>query len=330
MSYPGWYYRLSSFFKKKFDEKVYKIPLDAGLTCPNRDGTISTKGCIYCYNPGFSHSALSRKEDRKQKGIREQILLYQGRAERGIRKGGVYHDQTLSENKCVAPRRKYLAYFQSYSNTYGDISYLDNLYREAIETPGVIGLSIATRPDCLSSSVFGLLESYVNDYHLWVELGLQSSHNRTLQLINRGHDYNSFVNAVQHGHERGIYLCVHLINGLPGESREDMLETVRRLSGLPIQGIKFHQLQVLKGTLLEKLYLQGELELLEEEDYVQLLCDQLEILRDDIAVHRLLAEVTRPELLLGPNWQTSRGLFVQKVERELKQRGSWQGKKCLS
>ncbi len=329
MSTPGWYYRLSSFFKEKFGEKVYKIPLDAGLTCPNRDGTISTAGCIYCYNPGFSRSALSREQEKQQIGIRAQILLYQAEAEKRIRKDSANYNKALSDHSNFMPRRKYLAYFQSYSNTYGDISYLQAMYKEALETPGVIGLSIATRPDCLSASVLELLEIYARDYHIWLELGLQSSHDRTLQFINRGHGYNSFAEAVQYGHEKGLNICAHIINGLPGESWEDMLETARRLSSLHIQGIKFHQLQVLRGTHLEKLYLQGELDLLEEKGYIHLLCDQLEVLRHDITVHRFLAEVTSQDFLLAPHWENSRAIFAQQIEVELKRRGSWQGKKCL-
>lgn len=328
MPSPGWYYRLSSYFKEKFGKKVYKIPLDAGLTCPNRDGTISTEGCIYCYNPGFSHSALSREQEKQQKGIREQIISYQADAEKRVRRGGTNHLKEPPDHNNIIPGRKYLAYFQSYSNTYGDISCLQAMYREALETPGVIGLSIATRPDCLSASVLELLEVYARDYHVWLELGLQSSHDRTLRFINRGHGYRSFTEAVRHGRERGLNICAHIINGLPGESWEDMLETARRLSSLYIQGIKFHQLQVLRGTHLEKLYRRGKLDLLEEEDYIRLLCDQLEILRPDITIHRFLAEVTSQDFLLAPHWVTPRAIIAQQIEEELKRRGSWQGKQC--
>lgn len=320
MTAPGWYYRLSRFFRENFGEKIYKIPLDAGFSCPNRDGTISTGGCIFCYNPGFSPASLDRELKGKIKSLRRQIIHFQQRSEGG--KKGI---EEQSSSRSFLPRRKYLAYFQSYTNTYGDIGTLRELYEEALSLPGIVGLSIGTRPDCVNPEVLDLLASLARDYHIWLEIGLQSAHNRTLERINRGHTFEQFVGAVNAACGRGIFICAHLINGLPGESREEMVETIRRLNALPIQGIKFHQLQVLKETPLEQLYRRGGIDLLTEEEYLEIVCDQLEHLRSDIVVHRLLNEVTDRKLLLAPLWNDSRSAFSRHVEDKLKARGTFQG-----
>ena len=318
----GWYYRLSQYFRETFGEKVFKIPLDAGMTCPNRDGTLSTQGCIFCFNPGFSPEVLSREIKKSLSPIKEQINGFQLRSERtGKVKGGSDPVTTFT------PRRKYLAYFQSYSNTYAPLSCLKTLYEEALSAPGVIGLSVATRPDCLQPKVLDLLADYARNYHVWLELGLQTVHDSTLQRINRGHTYVSFENAVLESHRRELLICVHIINGLPGEGRREMLETARTLSSLPVRGIKFHQLQVMEGTILAEQYRSGGVELLLLEDYLEIVCDQLELLREDIVIHRLLSEVTRDELLLAPRWSISRADFAQKVEKMLKSRSSYQGKR---
>ncbi|RJX29577.1 MAG: TIGR01212 family radical SAM protein [Dethiobacter sp.] len=319
---PGWYYRLSTFFKEKFKEKVSKIPLDAGFSCPNRDGTISTGGCIYCCNPSFSPGALAREKTGTKPAIREQILRFQSRLEKGREDTG---PEIIPEG--FIPRRKYLAYFQAYSNTYASVSRLKELYEEALQTPGIIGLSIATRPDCLGPGVLELLAGYARDFHIWLELGLQSAHDRTLELINRGHNYRQFQEAVLKSQSTGIYLCAHIINGLPGEGREEMLETIHRINSLPLDGIKFHQLQIFSHTPLEWLYRQEEFKVLAMGEYLEILCDQLEILRPDVVVHRLLSEATSSDFLLAPDWHVPRALFSQLVEKELKVRRSYQGQK---
>lgn len=313
MPFAGWYYRLSQFFRENFGEKIYKIPLDAGFSCPNRDGTISTGGCIYCYNPGFSPASAARETEGKRHSIAQQVLRFQRRAEK------------MGKEDNFPPRKKYLAYFQAYTNTYGDVGSLRERYEEALSLPGIVGLSIATRPDCLSSGVLDLLESYSRESHIWLEIGLQSSHNRTLELINRGHTFEQFVKAVMSIQKRGIYTCAHIINGLPGEKEQDMLETVHRLNTLPLQGIKFHQLQIMERTPLAQLHRRGELEVLTEDEYLRLICNQLEILREDIVVHRLMSEVTDGALLIAPKWQESRSNFSRRVEDELKARGTFQG-----
>ena len=316
MPEPGWYYRLSDFFKEKFGHKVYKIPLDAGFTCPNRDGAISVGGGIYCYNPSFSPQALRRERGGHANSVREQLLAYMAK----VREQGKAH----------IPEGSFLAYFQSYTNTYGDFESIRKLYEEALSTPGILGLSIATRPDCLSPEILDLLTVYARDYHIWLELGLQSSHDRTLQLINRGHDYACFRDTVLRCRDRGIYVSAHIIDGLPGENVADMLETIKKINELPIQGLKFHQLQVLKGTPLYTLYQEGGVKILELEEYLEILCRQLEILREDVTVHRLLGDVTDQDLVVAPHWRIHPGNFAQRVEGALRERGTWQGKSCLA
>lgn len=234
------------------------------------------------------------------------------------------------QGKVAISGDRYLAYFQSYTNTYGDFEEIKKLYEEALATPGILGLSIATRPDCLSPEVLDLLTVYARDYHIWLELGLQSSHDRTLRFINRGHDYACFRDTVLRCRGRGIYVSAHIIDGLPGESVADMLETVNRINELPIQGLKFHQLQVLKGTPLFALYQEGSVKILELEEYLEILYRQLDILREDITVHRLLGDVTDQDLVVAPKWRIHPGNFAQRVERALRERSTWQGKSYLA
>lgn len=327
MRAPGWYYRLSSFFREKFGVRVTKIPLHAGLTCPNRDGTVSRQGCIFCYNPAFSPAASERErgeESPSPAAIGQQIRRFQWQAERR-QYPGEPAATGIEAPPSFAPRNSYLAYFQAYSNTYGPLPLLERLYHEALQAPGVIGLSVATRPDCLGPQVIDLLASLARRHHIWLELGLQSAHDHTLKLINRGHDFACFKEAVLACRERNLYICVHLINGLPGEDLSDMRQTAARVSALPVHGVKFHQLQILQGTSLEHLYHRGDVSPLSLKQYLQLTCDQLELLRPDIVVHRLLAETPRRELLLAPAWHVSRANFAGMVEEELRRRGTCQG-----
>jgi len=319
---PGWYYRLSQFFREKFGEKVFKIPVHAGFTCPNRDGTISRRGCVYCYNPSFSPEAGRAEVEEKRETIKNQVHRFQARKEKtSLPTGSVYASHSL-------PRRKYLVYFQSYTNTYGDNTLLESLYREALQIPGVVGMSVATRPDCLSSETLRLLTCFAREYHVWVELGLQSAFDHTLNRINRGHTFKQFQDAVSQLADCGVWQCVHLINGLPGEDKAMMLETAQSLNSMPVHGVKFHQLQVLKHTPLEEMYYQNQINPLHLEDYLDIICSQLELLRRDLIVHRLLSETAQPALLLAPCWEGGRGQFAQMVESRLRVRESYQGKKA--
>jgi len=296
---PGWYFRLGSYFKELFGQPVYKIPLDAGFSCPNRDGTIGTGGCSYCYNPSFSpHS-----RDHLPLGLTEQLLA----------------------GKKKKPAL-YLAYFQSYTNTYAPLDTLKKLYSEALAVPDVIGLSIATRPDCLSPAILDLLEEYANRCHLWVEFGLQSAHDKTLKRINRGHNTGDFEKAVQLTHARGIRVCAHIIIGLPGETPEMFAETIALINRSGIEGIKFHHLQVICNTPLAAEYQRGDVPVFASlANYLPHLCDCLELLNPDTVVHRLASQATSADLLIAPHWPESAGQIAAAVTGELIKRGTHQG-----
>lgn len=297
---PGWYYRLSRFFRERFGSPVYKIPLDAGFSCPNRDGTIGRGGCSYCYNPSFSPH--------------------------GGAPGRIPLEEQLRRGKRKGKGARYLAYFQSYTNTYAPLEELKSLYDRAVTEPDVIGLSVATRPDCVPDAVLDLLESYARKHHLWIEYGLQSAHDLTLERINRGHRFRHFADAVQRTRGRGIYICAHVILGLPGESREMMLQTMEALNVCGVDGVKFHHLQVIEHTPLAAQYRCGSLAVFKTAaDYIALLCDCLERLSPGIVIHRLAAQVSAPGLLVAPIWPESAGQIAAAVERELKQRGTCQG-----
>lgn len=301
---PGWYYRLSSFFKEQFGGLVYKIPLDAGFSCPNRDGTIGEGGCIYCYNPAFSPAA----DSREILSIREQI-----------QKGG---------KRKTKGTRRYIAYFQAYTSTYGPAEKLKALYDEALTDPEVVGLSVSTRPDCVPDSVLDLLQEYARRTHVWVEYGLQSAHYTTLERIHRGHTFEQFQEAVERTQGRGIRICAHVILGLPGETEAMILDTMERLNECAVDGVKFHQLQIIEGTPLAEQYRAGEVTILKTAtEYIPLLCDCLEALNPAITIHRLAARVTAPELLLAPRWSESATQIAAAVEAELRKRGTWQGVK---
>ncbi len=302
---PGWYYRLSNFFRNKFGEPLYKIPIDAGFSCPNRDGSVGTSGCTYCYNPSFAPFA---KDDQNKPSRPSSVT---GQIQRGLkRKQGAKH----------------LAYFQSYTNTYAPLEQLKKLYDEALGHPLVNGLSIATRPDCINKNILDLLELYASEYHLWLEYGLQSSHDKTLALINRGHNSACFEQAIKLTRGRGIYICAHIILGLPGESSAMMLETIDYLNRLGIDGIKFHHLQVIKNTPLARQYPEGSICVFEkEEDYIPILCDCLERLAPHIVIHRLASQSTSKDLLIAPHWSKGAGQIAQDVEKELLRRGTYQG-----
>lgn len=297
---PGWYYRLSSFFRQRFGTPVYKIPVNAGFSCPNRDAASGKTGCCYCYNPAFT----------PQSGTNPETVA--GQIERGKKK------------KRAGP---YLAYFQAYTNTYGPLSLLKTLYEEALQDPEIAGLSIATRPDCISGAVLDLLQGYAREgRHIWIEYGLQSAHNATLERINRGHTYGCFREAVEMTRGRGIFTCAHVILGLPGENSGMILETMRRLNECRVDGVKFHHLQVIRGTPLAEQYFAGEVPVFRSASaYIPLLCDCLEILLPAITVHRLAARVADDSMLIAPHWPESATQLASAVENELRRRGTWQG-----
>jgi radical SAM protein (TIGR01212 family) len=296
------YYDLNSYLRKMFGCRVQKISLDAGLTCPNRDGRISTGGCMYCNSRGSGTGA-----SRQGLSITEQIT----RGKEFLKKR--YKAQ------------KFIAYFQSFCNTYGPYEKLKGLYQEALAIDDIVGLSIGTRPDCIDESVLTLIEGYARDYLVWIEYGLQSIHDRTLALINRGHDVGCFKGAVDKTRGRGIKICAHVILGLPFEDRDDMLTTAKAVAAMGIDGIKIHLLYVVKGTRMEKLYLEGKYRCLEQEEYVNLVCDFLELLPPDMVIQRLTGD-PHPHELVAPEWSLRKNETLSRIKEILADRGSRQGK----
>ncbi len=296
--YHTWNYHLRSVF----GEKVFKVPLDAGFTCPNRDGTAGYGGCIFCSSRGSGDFAGSRGAE----------LTTQFR-------------QVSAQIHSKWPRAKYIGYFQAYSNTYGPTDELKNMYATILQEPNVVGLSIATRPDCLPEPVLELLEEFNQKTYLWVELGLQSIHYKTLQLINRGHSHETFLRGLAELRQRNIRTCVHVILGLPGETKQEMLATAKELAGLPIQGVKIHLLHLLRGTPMEKLYKQGKLQFLDQVTYTNLVVDILELLPPEVVIHRLTGDGP-PDQLIGPLWSRKKWEVLNGIDKILEQRNTWQGR----
>ena len=297
------YYPFSDYLKERFGCKVYKVTIDAGFTCPNRDGKVGDGGCSYCNNMGFS--ANSRREPAP---IREQI-------EQGM---AFMRDRYKAE--------KFIAYFQAYTNTYGPLDTLKGYYDTALEFEDVVALSIGTRPDCVPEPVLDLVQSYRDTHEVWVEYGLQSIHDSTLSRVNRGHDYASFLDALERTRDRGLKVCVHVILGLPGETHDDMMATARAVAGMGIDSMKVHLMHVLKDTPLELELKEGRFKPLEFDEYARLVCDFLEYIPPDVSIQRLTADGPR-EILLAPKWATQKRKTIAAIEAEFKRRNSHQGLK---
>jgi uncharacterized protein len=295
------YRDLNTYFRSLFGCRVQKISVDAGLTCPNRDGTKGTGGCIYCNARGSGTGAWTQGLS-----IRDQLL----RGKQSLAKR--YHAQ------------KFMAYFQSFSNTYAPLHVLRRRYDEALAVEDIVGLAIGTRPDCVNQPVLDLLQGYSQRHLIWIEYGLQSAHDQTLILINRGHDAACFTRTVRATQNRGIRICAHVILGLPNETREDMLQTARFVADLGIDGIKLHLLYVVKGTALERLYRQGAYQCLDQAEYADLVCDVLERLPADMVVQRLTGD-PHPEELVAPTWSLNKTATLSMIHRKLESRNSRQG-----
>jgi radical SAM protein (TIGR01212 family) len=292
----------NSYLRQVFGCRVQKISIDAGLTCPNRDGRIGSGGCIYCNARGSGTGAFSK---------------------------GISIAEQVARGKALMVKRykatKYIAYFQSFSNTYAPVPVLKRCYDEALADPGVVGLSIGTRPDCVDGEILDLIEGYADAYLVWIEYGLQSAHDQTLQRINRGHDFACFQKAVALTRNRGIKICTHLILGLPGETREMMLDTARTIAGMGIDGVKLHLMYVVKGTALEVLYRKGQYRCLEQQEYVDIVCDVLELLPGEMVIQRLTGD-PHPDELAAPIWSLQKSQTFSMIEKTLVNRDSWQGK----
>ncbi|MBT3311514.1 MAG: TIGR01212 family radical SAM protein [Desulfobacterales bacterium] len=296
------YNDLNTYLRKHFGGRVQKISIDAGFSCPNRDGKISTGGCIYCNSKGSGTGAYS-----KGISIRDQLISSKGRLARRYK------------------AKKFIAYFQSFSNTYAPVEKLKAIYEEALSVDDVVGLSIGTRPDNVDKPVLDLLQGYCRDYMIWIEYGLQSVHDFTLMLINRGHDFKCFKRAVDLTRNRGIKICAHVILGLPNENREHMLETARVLADMDIDGLKLHLLYVIKGTELENLYRLGKYRCLEQKEYTELVCDFLELLPRSMVIQRLTGD-PHPEELVSPMWALKKNENLLLINSTLVERNSYQGK----
>jgi len=296
------YHTLNYFLREKFGDKVFKISLDAGFTCPNRDGKISTGGCIFCSPRGSGDFA----------GTSENLV------------------EQFNEVKAMMNKKwrsgKYIAYFQAYTNTYADVETLREKYYSILGLEDVVGIAIATRPDCLPADVLELLEEINERTYLWVELGLQTIHESTAKLINRGYGLEVYIAAVKELKKRNIEVVTHAILGLPGESRKEMLDTVDFIANTGTQGIKLHLLHLLKDTGLVRLYERGEFRLMSREEYIELIVDCIERIPESMVIHRITGDGPR-DTLIGPKWSLKKFEVINDIEHLLMDRDTWQGKK---
>ena len=297
------YNTLNGFLREKFNgEKTYKISLDGGFTCPNRDGKVARGGCTFCSARGSGDFAGDRVLP-----ITKQFRDVKDMMQKKWKDG------------------KYIAYFQAYTNTYAPVEVLREKYDEALKEEDVVALAIATRPDCIGEDVLELLEEYNSKLYTWVELGLQTSNDDTALRINRGYMKDTFTKSVEALAERGIDVVAHIIFGLPGETKEDMLNTVRYVSKLPIKGIKLHLLHVMENTAMAKELERGEFKLLEMDEYIDIITEAIAMLPQNIVIHRLTGDAPR-ELLIGPMWSLKKWEVLNAIDDALKERDLYQGK----
>ena len=298
------YHTLDYYYKNKFHSKVFKVSLNAGFTCPNIDGTVGYGGCIYCSKSGSGEFA-GKKEDSLKKQFDE------------------IKNMMLSK----WPHAKYIGYFQARTNTYADVNTLKSLYETVLSFDNVIGLNIATRPDAISEECLDYLEELNKKTYLTIELGLQTTNEKTAKLINRCHSLSCFEDMVKKLRKRNIDVVVHIINGLPYETKEDMLNTIKYLNKLDIQGIKIHMLSILKDTPLEKLYKEKHFKVLSKEEYIDIVVSQLEYLRPEIVIHRITGD---PKLddLVEPNWLVKKFCVLNDIDKEMVKRNTYQGIKA--
>ena len=297
------YHTLDYYYKNKYGCKIAKVSLNLGLTCPNKDGTVGTGGCIYCSKLGsgeFGGDPI--------KPLKEQF------------------DTVKNMMRHKWPDCKFIAYFQANTNTYGDLAYLSKNWEEAISYKDVVGINIATRPDSITKECYDYLEKLNKKTDLIVELGLQTIHEKTSILINRCCSLETFEECVKELNKRNIKILVHIINGLPYETKEQMIETVKYLNNLDIWGIKIHMLHVIKDTALEKLYEKEKFHILEKQEYVDIVCDQLELLRPEIVINRITGDPSVDELI-APFWLTKKFCVLNDIDKELVKRDSYQSKK---
>ncbi len=298
------YNDFSTYFKNKFQGRVQKVSIDAGFTCPNRDGTKALNGCSYCNNKTFNPDYC-----RLEQSIGEQI-------QNGI-------DFFAKKYKTM----RFLAYFQAYSNTYESLAIIKERYEEALDNPKVIGLVIGTRPDCLSEEILDYLKELSQKYYVMVEFGVESVNNSTLKRINRGHQFEESIWAIEETAKRGIHNCAHLILGLPGESNAEILNQARIISKLPVENLKLHQLQIHKGTRMASDFENNpeEFKLFSVEGYLDVVVEYLEQLNPSIIVERFVSQ-SPADMLIAPRWGLKNFEFVAKLEKLLEKKNTWQGR----
>ena len=297
------YHTLDYFYKNKFNSKVFKVSLNAGFSCPNIDGTVGYGGCIYCSKSGSGEFAGNKEDNlKKQFNDIKNMMLKKW------------------------PEAKYIGYFQARTNTYAPVEKLKTLYETILEEDNVVGLNIATRPDAISDECLDYLEELNKKTYLTIELGLQTTNEKTSKLINRCHSLECFKDMVEKLRKRNIDVVVHIINGLPYETKEDMLNTVKYLNNLDIQGIKIHMLSIVKDTPLEKLYKKEKFKVHTKEEYIDIVVDQLELLREEIVIHRITGD-PKIDDLIEPTWLTKKFCVLNDIDKEMVKRDSYQGKK---
>ncbi|MBI2608766.1 MAG: TIGR01212 family radical SAM protein [Deltaproteobacteria bacterium] len=295
------YYSFGQHLKEHFGEKVYKVSLDGGFTCPNRDGTLGHGGCTFCSQDG----SLAPGAD-PYIGLKEQI-----------EKGKVFLGQRYGA-------KKFLAYFQSFSNTYGDVLELEKKYRLALNQKDIVGLSVATRPDCVPDKTLDLIADISKDHYTWLEFGLQTMHDNINKSLNRLHTFKDFVSAVERAHKRNLRICAHIILFLPGETRKHMEETIQTLSKMPVTGIKVHLLHVIKKTALASQHAKGEISLPSQKEYVETVADFVELLPPHLIIQRLTGETSKEEMI-APLWALNKNQILKEINDTLIQRNTCQG-----
>ncbi len=323
------YNAIGPWLKERFGERVIKLSLDGGFTCPNRDGTAGTGGCAFCSSDGSGGFASMLQPSVEFEGSaigKKSAALMQGQIEASMRDQiAASMQEQIALYRFKWPQAKYIAYFQNHTNTYAPAAKLRALWDAALAQEDVVGLAVATRPDCLPPDVMDLLAEYNEKTFLWVELGLQTSNEKSAERMNRCYPNRVFADACERLTSRNIRFVTHLILGLPGETREDMLRSAAYAANFNPFGIKLHMLHVLKNTRLGEIYLHGPaFSMLTQKEYVTLVCDILERLPSDITVHRLTGDAPQSELI-APDWTRDKHAVLNAIQQEFKARGSFQG-----
>ena len=299
------YNTLNDYYREIFGEKIFKVPIDAGFDCPNRDGTVAHGGCTFCTVSGSGDAIVAPDAP-----IRDQF----------------YEEIDFMHRKWPEVK-KYLVYFQNFTNTHDTVDVIRERYEQAINEPGVVGINIGTRPDCLPDETIAYITELSERMHVTVELGLQTTYDETSKIINRAHTYDLYVKTVKRLRELApkVEIVSHLINGLPGENHEMMVENVRRcVTDNEIDGIKLHLLHLMTSTKMQRDYHEGRLRLLSMDEYVNIICDQLEIIPKNIVIHRITGDAPR-DMLIGPMWSLKKWEVLNAIDKEIERRGSYQG-----